>query len=686
MKKLGNLVADNWVEGDGTGNTLYNAITGDAICTASTQGIEISKMYHFARETGGHSLRKMTFQERGRMLKALALHLHSKKDSFYKISAATGATKIDSWIDIEGGIGNLFTNASLRRKLPNTSFAVDGDFVSLSKEGTFGGHHILVPKEGVAIHINAYNFPIWGMLEKIAVNLLAGVPAIVKPATVTSYLTEYMVREIHSSGILPIGALQLVCGSARDILDFVDERDVVTFTGSASTGRALKVHPNIIENSVPFNLEADSLNAAILGPDAGPDTLEFDLFVKEIRKEMTVKAGQKCTAVRRILVPEIHIDDFQDALIAQLSKIVIGDPSAEGVRMGSLVGCSQREDVVTQVSKLNSESEIVFGSTSNSDLSLVGASSDVNTFLSPILLRVKDSPSAIKVHEIEAFGPVSSIMSYNNIEDAVALSKKGKGSLCCSITTHDSKIATEFVRNAASMHGRILVLDRESAKESTGHGSPLPLLVHGGPGRAGGGEEMGGLRGVLHYMQRTAIQGHPSMLTAITEQFQPGAAQSESEPHVFRKHFEELRIGDTVTTSKHTVTEADISNFANVSGDNFYAHVDGTSLEGTLFEQRVAHGYFILSKAAGLFVDPKKGPVLLNYGIDECRFTKPVYPGTTIGVRLTVKEKIAQERREPADVAKGIVKYLVEVYDETGETVAIATILTMVKMRDQSLD
>ena len=401
---------------------------------------------------------------------------------------------------------------------------------------------------------------------------------------------------------------------------------------------------------------------------------------------MTVKAGQKCTAVRRILVPEIHIDDFQDALIAQLSKIVIGDPSAEGVRMGSLVGCSQREDVVTQVSKLNSESEIVFGSTSNSDLSLVGASSDVNTFLSPILLRVKDSPSAIKVHEIEAFGPVSSIMSYHNIEDAVALSKKGKGSLCCSITTHDSKIATEFVRNAASMHGRILVLDRESAKESTGHGSPLPLLVHGGPGRAGGGEEMGGLRGVLHYMQRTAIQGHPSMLTAITEQFQPGAAQPESEPHVFRKHFEELRIGDTVTTSKHTVTEADISNFANVSGDNFYAHVDDTSLEGTLFEQRVAHGYFILSKAAGLFVDPKKGPVLLNYGIDECRFTKPVYPGTTIGVRLTVKEKIAQERREPADVAKGIVKYLVEVYDETGETVAIATILTMVKMRDQSLD
>ena len=686
MKKLGNLVEDRWVEGGGEGTTLYNAITGESIYSTSTQGVDIAKMYHYARETGGHTLRKMTFQERGRMLKALALHLHSKKDSFYKTSAATGATKVDSWIDIEGGIGNLFANASLRRKLPDTSFAVDGDFIPLSKEGTFGGHHILVPKEGVAVHINAYNFPIWGMLEKIAVNLLAGVPAIVKPATVTSYLTEVVVREIHQSGILPKGSLQLVCGSARNILDFVDERDVVTFTGSANTGRALKVHPKIIENSVPFNLEADSLNAAILGPDAGPGTPEFNLFVKEIRKEMTVKAGQKCTAVRRILVPEIYVDAFQESLVSQLSKTIIGDPSAEGVRMGALVGCSQKEDVVAQVSKLCSESDIVYGSTSNSDLSLVGASADVGTFMSPILLRVKDTTSAVNVHEIEAFGPVSSIMTYDTVEEAVALSKRGKGSLCCSITTHDRAVATEFVRNAASMHGRILVLDRECAKESTGHGSPLPLLVHGGPGRAGGGEEMGGLRGVRHYMQRTAIQGHPSMLTAITEQFQPGATQPESEPHVFRKHFEELRIGETVTTAKHTVTESDISNFANVSGDNFYAHVDATSLEGTLFEQRVAHGYFILSKAAGLFVDPKKGPVLLNYGIEECRFTKPVYPGATIGVRLTVKEKIAQERREPTDVLKGIVKYLVDVYDETGETVAIATILTMVKMLDQAAD
>ena len=682
MNKLGNLVMDKWIEGDGPGSTLYNAINGEAIATTSSDGLDIASMYEFARNEGGHALRKMTFQERGLMLKALALHLNSKKDEFYKMSWATGATKIDSWIDIEGGIGNLFTNASLRRKLPNTPFAVDGDFIPLSKEGTFGGHHLLVPKEGVAIHINAFNFPVWGMLEKIAVNLLAGVPAIVKPATVTSYLTEVVVREIHASGILPKGALQLVCGSARNILDFVDERDVVTFTGSAETGRMLKSNDRIINNSVPFNLEADSLNSAILGTDAEPGTPEFDLFIKEVRKEITVKCGQKCTAVRRIMVPSKHIDAVQEALSKALSKTVVGDPQVDGVRMGALVGLSQRDDVRDQVAKLREEAELVYGSPDS--VVTTGADSVKGAFMSPMLLRVNHPLNATNVHEVEAFGPVSTLMPYDTIEDAVALSKMGKGSLCCSITTHDKNVAADFVRNAASMHGRILVLDRESAKESTGHGSPLPLLVHGGPGRAGGGEEMGGLRGVKHYLQRTAIQGHPSMLTAITEQYQPGGAQPESEPHVFRKHFEELEIGDTVTTAKHTVTEADIANFANVSGDNFYAHVDSTSLEGTLFEQKVAHGYFVLSKAAGLFVDPRKGPVLLNYGIEECRFTKPVYPGATIGVRLTVKEKISQEKKDAEDVAKGIVKYLVDVYDETGETVAIATILTMVKKLDQS--
>lgn len=682
MRKLGNLVQDNWVEGSGDGHTLYNAINGEAIYTASTDGVDTSLLYDYARNTGGPSLRSMTFQERGLMLKALALHLNSKKEDFYKISWATGATRIDSWIDIEGGIGNLFSNASLRRRLPDTPFCVDGDYIPLSKEGTFGANHLLVPKEGVAVHINAYNFPVWGMLEKIAVNLLAGVPAIVKPATVTSYLTEAVVREIHNSGILPKGALQLLCGSARDILEYVDERDVVTFTGSASTGQTLKAHPRIIQNSVPFNLEADSLNSAILGPDAAPGTPEFDLFVKEVRKEITVKCGQKCTAVRRIMVPENYIEDFEKAITAQLGKTVVGDPQVEGVRMGALVGTSQRDDVIAGVKKLQEEASIVYGSTD--DVNVTGADSQKGAFLNPILLRADNPNTATKIHEIEAFGPVSTLMPYSDIAEAVELSKKGKGSLCCSITTHDKKHATEFVRNAASMHGRILVLDRECSKESTGHGSPLPLLVHGGPGRAGGGEEMGGLRGVKHYMQRTAIQGHPSMISAITEQYQPGGHQEESMPHVFRKHFEELNVGDTVTTAKHTVTEADIANFANVSGDNFYAHVDETSLEGTLFERRVAHGYFILSKAAGLFVDPKKGPVLLNYGIEECRFTKPVYPGATIGVRLTVKQKISQEKRSEDDVAKGIVKYLVDVYDETGETVAIATILTMVKKLDQT--
>ena len=682
MRKLGNLVGDAWIEGSCDGQILYNAINGDAIYTASTDGIDVSLLYDFARNTGGPNLRSMTFQERGLMLKALALHLNSKKEEFYAISWATGATRIDSWIDIEGGIGNLFSNASLRRKLPDTSFCVDGEYIPLSKGGTFGANHLLVPKEGVAVHINAYNFPVWGMLEKIAVNLLAGVPAIVKPATVTSYLTEIVVREIHNSGILPKGALQLLCGSARDILDYVDERDVVTFTGSASTGQTLKTHPRIIQNSVPFNLEADSLNSAILGPDAAPGTPEFDLFVKEVRKEITVKCGQKCTAVRRIMVPEHFIEDFQSALTAQLSKTVVGDPQVEGVRMGALVGTSQRDDVIAGVKALQEEASLVYGSTE--DINITGADSSKGAFLNPILLRTDHPSAASKVHEIEAFGPVSTLMPYKDIAEAVELSKKGKGSLCCSITTHDKNHATEFVRNAASMHGRILVLDRECSKESTGHGSPLPLLVHGGPGRAGGGEEMGGLRGIKHYMQRTAIQGHPSMISAITDQYQPGGHQEESMPHVFRKHFEELHVGDTVTTAKHTVTEADIVNFANVSGDNFYAHVDETSLEGTLFERRVAHGYFILSKAAGLFVDPKKGPVLLNYGIEECRFTKPVYPGATIGVRLTVKEKISQEKRNEKDVAKGIVKYLVDVYDETGETVAIATILTMVKKLDQS--
>ena len=684
MKKLGNLLNDQWVNGEGEGTPLFNAIDGQLIVHADSTGLDLESAYVFAREVGGPALRAMTFQERGRMLKRLALHLHAIKEDFYQVSWATGATRADSWIDIEGGIGNLFANASLRRKLPDTPFATDGDFVPLGKEGTFGGHHLLVPKQGVAVHINAFNFPVWGMLEKVAVNWLAGVPAIVKPATVTSFLTERVVAAIHESGILPPGALQLVCGSARNILDYVDERDVVTFTGSAATGRMLKANPRITEFAVPFNMEADSLNSAILGPDAVPGTPEFDLFVREVRKEMTVKCGQKCTAVRRIFVPESVMDAVQEALVGQLAKTTIGDPQTDGVRMGALVGKAQCQDVLDQVKRIEAEAECVFGASKTAEV--IGAEFERGAFLPPMLMRHERPHEARAVHDVEAFGPVSTLMPYADLEEAVALAARGKGSLCCSITTFNRQAAATFVREAAPMHGRILVLDRECAKESTGHGSPMPLLVHGGPGRAGGGEEMGGLRGIKHYMQRTAIQGHPTTLSAITEQYQPGAARPESEPHVFRKHFEELEIGDTVTTARHTVTEADIVNFANVSGDHFYAHVDDTSLDGTMFEGRVAHGYYILSKAAGLFVEPRKGPVLLNYGIDECRFTKPVYPGTTIGVKLTVVEKIAQERREPEDVAKGIVRYRVEVDDHEGEIVAVATILTMVKKIDQGPD
>lgn len=676
MQRYQNYVLGQWIDGQGVETPLFNAITGAQIGEASSAGIDFSAVLAYGRENG-YALRKMTFQERGRMLKALALFLMERKEKYYQISALTGATKIDSWIDIEGGIGNLFANASLRRQFPDLPYYVDGVAAPLSKTGSFIGHHIMVPKEGVAVHINAFNFPIWGMLEKIAVNLMAGVPAVVKPSEYTCFLTEVMVRDIIDSRILPEGALQLICGLGRGILDTVDSRDVVTFTGSAATGKTLKGLPRIAEQSVSFNLEADSLNATVLGEAAVPGTEEFDLFVKECVKEITIKAGQKCTAVRRIIVPENLLDEVQAAIVARLASTKIGDPSQEGVRMGALATKLQVERVRANVDLLTQSQQIVFGNPD--EFELVGANLKDGAFFPPVLFRNENPFENTACHDIEAFGPVATIMPYNGIEQAIEIAKLGKGSLVSSIVTPSNKEAVDYVVGAASMHGRILVLNKDCAKESTGHGSPMPLLTHGGPGRAGGGEEMGGKRGVLHYLQRTAIQGHPTTITAITQQFQVGAAMPEANPHVFRKHFEELVIGETVFTHKHTVSDADIVNFANVSGDNFYAHMDATSLEGTIFERRVAHGYFILSKAAGLFVDPKKGPVLLNYGIEEARFTKPVYPGATIGVRFTVKEKIDQEKRSPEDIAKGIVKFLVDVYDETGETVALATILTMVK-------
>ena len=680
--ELKNYALGKWTAGEGEGQALYNAITGAKIAETSSKGLDFGEMMDYAREVGAPTLRKMTFHERGRMLKALALHLISIKDKFYALSAQTGATKLDSWIDIEGGIGNLFTYASLRKQFPDETFYVDGETAPLSKGGSFIGQHICVPKQGVAIHINAFNFPIWGMLEKISVNLLAGVPAIVKPATVTCYLTELMVKEIIDTGILPEGSLQLICGSARGILDKVTSQDVVTFTGSASTGRMLKAHENIVNESVPFNMEADSINCCVLGDDVNPGDIEFDIFIKEVQKEMTVKAGQKCTAIRRIIVPANKVEDVQIALGKRLAKTTLGDPSVEGVRMGSLAGLEQREEVKEKVLELSKSQEIVYGDLNHFDV--VGADKEKGAFLAPILFLNDDPFTKTDCHNIEAFGPVSTIMPYKNIEEAIELAKMGKGSLVCSIITADDSIAKEFVMGAAANHGRILILNADCAKESTGHGSPMPMLTHGGPGRAGGGEEMGGKRGVMHYLQRTAVQGHPTSITKVTNVFQYGAAQTENDVHVFRKHFEELEIGETVFTQKRTITEGDIVNFANVSWDHFYAHTDVTSLDGTIFEERVAHGYFILSAAAGLFVDAKKGPVLLNYGLEECRFVKPVYAGATIGVRFTVKEKVDQEKRSEEDIAKGIVKFLVDVYDETGETVAIATILTMVKKLDQS--
>ncbi len=682
MQHIQNYVLGKWESGKGEELMATDAITGENIGIVSSEGLDYEAILQYGREKGGKALRKMTFQERGRMLKALALHLFEVKDQFYETSFRTGATKIDSWVDIEGGIGNLFANASLRRQFPDLPYYVDGQPAALSKGGTFIGHHIMVPKRGVAVHINAFNFPVWGMLEKIAVNLMAGVPAVVKPSEYTSFLTEHMVKAIIDSKILPEGSLQLVSGLGRGILDHVQTGDTVTFTGSAATGKKLQALPHIIDRSVTFNLEADSLNAAVLGPDVEPGMPEFDIFVKEVQREITTKAGQKCTAVRRIVVPENKMDAVQEALTERLKKTVIGNPRNKEVRMGALANKVQIERLQENVERLKKQQEVVYGDLR--DFDVVGADREKGAFVAPLLFRNSDPFKHTDVHEVECFGPVSSLLPYKDLEEAVEIANMGKGSLVSTIVTADDKIGREFVVEAAHMHGRIQVLNAKSAKESTGHGSPMPLLTHGGPGRAGGGEEMGGKRGILHYLQRTAIQGHPDSITEITQIYQPGASRPEVEKHVFRQHFEELKVGDTVYTHKHTVTDADIASFAQVSGDNFYAHVDATSLDGTIFEGKVAHGYYVLSKAAGMFVDPRKGPVLLNYGIDECRFTKPVYPGMTIGVKFTVKEKIDQEKKSEEDIAKGIVKFNVDVYDEEGETVALATILTMVRKLDQS--
>ncbi|HRG24587.1 MAG TPA: phenylacetic acid degradation bifunctional protein PaaZ [Chitinophagaceae bacterium] len=686
MTKLENYITGKWITGDGDGQVLFNAVTGMPLVTASTSGLDFKQVLDYGRTVGNPALRKMTFHQRGNMLKALALHLRTKLDGFYALSYQTGATKADSWVDIEGGIGNLFANASLRRRFPDDVICIDGESHNLGKNNTFMGTHILTPKEGVAIHINAFNFPVWGMLEKIAVNLLAGVPAVVKPATVTSYLTEAVVKEIIASGILPEGALQLLCGSAGDLLDHVTSQDVVTFTGSATTGLMLKQTKAILENNVPFNMEADSLNCIVLGDDVTPADPEWDIFIKEIRREMTLKAGQRCTGVRRIFVPENKMEDVWKAIATSLAQTVIGNPLHPSVRMGSLAGQSQRNEVREQVNKLLASSQIVYGSLDS--VEVTDADAKQGAFMSPLLLLNDQPHTSSEPHNIEAFGPVSTIMPYKDRTDAIALSKLGKGSLVSTIVTADTREARDYVVGAAPYHGRILVLNNECARESTGHGSPLPLLVHGGPGRAGGGEEMGGLRGVKHYLQRTALQGSPTMITAITGVYQPHAKGINTGIHPFKKYFDELQIGEQLITEKRVITSEDIDRFADLTGDHFYAHIKTTDFTGTMFEQQVAHGYFIMSIAAGLFVDGyEKNPVLLNYGIDELRFTKPVYPGAEVHIRFTCKEKLPNDKRvieKPEDfkrgddIDKGIVKWLVEFFDASNEITGVATILTMV--------
>ena len=678
--RLPSYVNGSWIEGDGDGVAVRHAITGAPITTVSSAGIDFSAVLRYGRQTGGPALRRMSIHERAYLLKAVAKYLLERKEKFYEISAMTGATRGDSWVDIEGGIGTVLSLSGIaRRELPDESFIVEGDAERLSAKGSFVGRHILVPKEGVSVHINAFNFPCWGMLEKIAPSLIAGVPVVVKPATVSAYLTEAMVREIIDSAILPAGSLQLICGGVGDLFEHLTLQDAVTFTGSAATGRKLKTHPNIVANSIPFNLEADSLNCSILGAGAQPGSAEFDLFIKSVAQEMTVKAGQKCTAIRRVIVPASRAEAVIEALKSRLDRTPVGDPAHEGVRMGSLVGTEQREDVWDSVGRTAESCEIVHGG--SRDFEVIGADREKGAFFPATLLYCDDPFGSEAPHSIEAFGPVATVMPYADTAEAIELARRGRGSLVGSVVTEDDDEARRIVLGTAASHGRILVLNTSCARESTGHGSPLASLVHGGPGRAGGGEELGGSRAIKHYMQRTALQGSPTTLTAICGEFTPGATQIHDPVHPFRKHFEDLRIGETLVTHRRTVTEADIVNFGCLSGDHFYAHFDETAARDSLFGKRVAHGYFVISAAAGMFVDPAPGPVLANYGLENLRFVEPVGIGDTIRARLTVKQKIKKEKRPEDQRQTGVVVWNVEVSNQHDQPVALYDILTLVERR-----
>jgi oxepin-CoA hydrolase / 3-oxo-5,6-dehydrosuberyl-CoA semialdehyde dehydrogenase len=671
--QLESFLAQRWQAGGGTPIALRDATTGEVIANASSDGLDIGASLDHARQVGGPNLRRLTFHERAALLKALAKHLTDRKEELYALSYATGATRSDSWIDIDGGIATLFVYASKgMRELPDAHVYLDGATETLSKSGGFVGQHICVPLEGAAVHINAFNFPVWGMLEKLAPTFLAGVPAIVKPATATAYLTELTFRRIIESGILPEGAVQLICGSVGNLFDHLTCQDVVSFTGSASTARKLRMHPTVIDHSVRFTAETDSLNSCVLGPDATPGTAEFDLFVREVAREMTVKAGQKCTAIRKAIVPAASAASVLEALQAALGKIVLGNPRLEQVRMGPLASLAQRREVLGQLARLQREAEIVCGN--GRQLELADADADRGAFIAPTLLYCRESASAAAVHEVEAFGPVCTVVAYEGLDSAISLARRGAGSLVGSVFTADEEQAARLVLGLAPFHGRVLVVNRHCAKESTGHGSPLPHLVHGGPGRAGGGEEMGGIRGVLHYMQRTAVQGTPDVLTAISGRWIKGARQRDPGVHPFRIPFGALVIGDAFNSGEREVTVADIERFADLSGDHFYAHMDDAAARrNPIFGGRVAHGYFLISAAAGLFVDPPLGPVLANYGIDSLRFTKPVKPGDRIKVRITCKEKSLR-----AAQGYGEVRWDALITNQDGEAVAAYDVLTMV--------
>ncbi len=672
--RLESFIRGKWSAGRDLTEVL-SAVTGDVVALATGGGFDMGEILAYGRSIGGSNLRKLTFHQRAAMLKKLAEHLSTHKEALYKLSFQTGATRTDAMIDVDGGIGTLFAYASKgRRELPNSTFLLDGVVENLSKGGTFSGQHVVMPLRGVAVHINAFNFPCWGMLEKLAPALLAGIPVVTKPATVTSYVAHELVRTIVASGILPEGVLQFVVGTTGDLLEHLTCQDVVSFTGSADTSQKLQQHPVISREAVRFIAERDSLNAAILAPDGTPGSPEFDLFVKEVAKEMTVKTGQKCTAIRRTLAPAAHVDAVISALRERLSKVTVGNPELSSVKMGPLVGLAQRRDVLTNLNKLRSEAELVVGDID--DVRPIGADASRGAFVPPILLHCSEPRGATGVHEIEAFGPVCTVMGYDGLDDAHALANRGGGSLVASVYTHNAATAAEFAFGIGSFHGRMIFIDRDCAKEQTGHGSPLPQMVHGGPGRAGGGEELGGMRSLHHYMQRTALQGSPTMLAGVTGRWSKGAPVLEGDLHPFRYHFEDLDIGRTFVSKERTITLDDIEHFAHFTGDTFYAHMDEEATKGhPFFPGRVAHGYLLLSFAAGLFVDPEYGPVLANYGLDSLRFLKPVQPGEAIKVRLTAKEKA------PRNKQYGEVRWDVEITTATGETAATYELLTMNAMR-----